>query len=52
MYLDESRSMKPIEIILTRGRGMRETNGEGKPNQGTWNYMELWKCHNETLLYN
>jgi hypothetical protein len=34
--------MKSIVIILGRGRGMRERDGRGKPNQGTLQaYMEM-----------
>jgi hypothetical protein len=35
MHLYENRTMKPVGIVLSRGRGMRESDGESDPNQGT-----------------
>jgi hypothetical protein len=35
IYLYENKTMKPVEIILSRGRGRRENDGEDEPNQGT-----------------
>jgi hypothetical protein len=35
IYLYENRTMKPSEIILSNGRGMRENDGKDEPNQGT-----------------
>jgi hypothetical protein len=32
MYLLENRTMKPVKIILSRGRAMRENDGKDKPN--------------------
>jgi hypothetical protein len=31
----ENRIMKPVEIVLRRGREMRENDGRGESNQGT-----------------
>jgi hypothetical protein len=35
IYLYENMIMKSIEIILSRGRGMRKSDGGDEPNQGT-----------------
>jgi hypothetical protein len=36
IYLHENRTMKPVEIVLSRGRReMRENNGGLEPNQCT-----------------
>jgi hypothetical protein len=35
IHLYETRIIKPVEIILSRGRGMREKDGGGEPNQYT-----------------
>jgi hypothetical protein len=42
IYLYENRTMMPVKIILSRGRGIRKSDGGGKPNQGTLcAYMEI-----------
>jgi hypothetical protein len=42
--------VKPIEIILRRGKGERENNGVDEPNQGTlYTYMEMSQSNS---LYN
>jgi hypothetical protein len=34
--------LKPVKVILRRGRGKRVNNGEDEPNQGTlYTYMEV-----------
>jgi hypothetical protein len=35
IYWYENRTMKPLEIVLRRGEGMRKNDGGGEPNQGT-----------------
>jgi hypothetical protein len=34
-YLYENRTMKPIEIILSRGKGRKKNDNRDEPNQGT-----------------
>jgi hypothetical protein len=42
----EHGTLKPIKVILRRGREKRDHNGGNEPNQGTLHtYIE---CHNET----
>jgi hypothetical protein len=31
-YLDENRALKLVKIILSRGRGMRQNDGEANPS--------------------
>jgi hypothetical protein len=44
----ESRTMKPVEIVLRRGEEMRENDG----GVNTIYCKHICKCHNESLLYN
>jgi hypothetical protein len=38
----ENRIMKPIETVLSRGKGMRENDGGNDSNQSTLQaYMEM-----------
>jgi hypothetical protein len=43
--LFENRTMKPVEIIFCRGRGMRENDGGDEPTKVYCKY--IWKCHSE-----
>jgi hypothetical protein len=64
LYIYEYGTLKPVEVILRRGRDERENNGRDEPNWGTLYvtyiemshvchiYFHIWKCHNETPLYN
>jgi hypothetical protein len=45
LYMHEYGTLEPVEVILRRGRGKRESNEGDKPNQGT--FIPVWKCHNE-----
>jgi hypothetical protein len=38
--------LKPVKVILRRGVGKRENDGE--MNQSRIQYMYIWNCHNET----
>jgi hypothetical protein len=42
--------MKPIGIVLRRGEEMWENDGGNEFNKVYCKHM--WKCHNETPLYN
>jgi hypothetical protein len=40
MYVN--RTLKPVKVILRRGRRMRENNGGDEPKQGTlYPYIEM-----------
>jgi hypothetical protein len=47
LYIYKYRTLKPMKVILRRGRGKRENNG--RMNQAGIPCMQIWKCHNETL---
>jgi hypothetical protein len=37
-----NKTREPVEIILSKGRGMRGNDGGHAPNQGTlWAYIEM-----------
>jgi hypothetical protein len=38
-------TVKPVEFILRRGRGMGKNNGGDEPNPGTCTH--IWKYHNK-----
>jgi hypothetical protein len=41
-YVTMNMTLKPIKVILRRGRGKRENNGGDEPNWGTlYIYMEM-----------
>jgi hypothetical protein len=35
ILLDENRTAKPLQIILSKGKGLREKNDGDEPNQST-----------------
>jgi hypothetical protein len=41
--------VKPVETVLRRGEGVRESDRGGEFDQG--HHMHAWKYHNETPLY-
>jgi hypothetical protein len=42
LYLYKYGTMKPVEVILRRGRGKRENNGENEPSPGMlYVHMEM-----------
>jgi hypothetical protein len=43
IYVHEGRTLKPVGIILSRGRAMRKNDGVTKVY-----CKHIWKCHNET----
>jgi hypothetical protein len=48
----EYGTLKPVEVILRRGRGKKKSNGGDEQNRGT--FMHVWKRHTEIpeqLLY-
>jgi hypothetical protein len=49
IYLFENRTMKCVEIVLRRVEG-----GIGRRMEGVIKVhcKHIWKCHNETTLYN
>jgi hypothetical protein len=40
-------TLKPVEVILGRGRGKKKNNRGDDPNWHTL-YIYTWKCHRET----
>jgi hypothetical protein len=46
----EDGTLKPVKVILRRGKGMRENDGGDEPNQGTvCAHMEMLR---QNSLYN
>jgi hypothetical protein len=46
VHISEYRTLKPVEVILRRGRG-KNNNERNEPNWVCSTHM--WKCHNKTL---
>jgi hypothetical protein len=47
LYIYEYGTLKPVEIILRRGREKSDNN---RMNLTGVHYMHIWKCHNETPI--
>jgi hypothetical protein len=45
LYMYEYGSLKPVDVILSRGRKKRKNNEEDEPGI---HCMRIWKCHNKT----